>query len=405
MSTNVMASVLNSVDPSDPAIRHLRELWDITQDPEASLATKLQLVFDRETDQLDLPYGFLSHTDPATDTQTIEYAYGSHELLQPDETAPLSESYCRKTIENPDGFLAIAHASEEGWGSDPAYRRFELESYVGSRVDMNGQTYGTICFAGSDPRSEPFDEGERMLLEMLSTWISRELQSRPVDARIEHETKTLENIASMVSHDLRNPLSVAQGHVELLNESIETSIEQIESAHQRMNDIIDNMLTLAHVDEPVTDPSYIPLCPCANEAWEMVLTENASLSLECDGVEIAADETRLKHLLENLFRNAIEHAPETEPQAQLQDDGGFDITVEVGVTPSGFYVSDNGPGIELSMRSKVLEPGYSSESNGTGFGLSIVDRIASAHGWQLSITDSGMGGARFEFTNVDYRRD
>jgi len=400
-----MGHSLSAIDPSDPAIRHLRELWDITQDPAASLATKLELVFDRETEQFGLPYGFVSQTDRATDTQTIEYAFGSHELLQPHETAPLSESYCRKTVEKSDGFMAIRHARTEGWESDPAYRRFELESYIGSRIDTNGQTYGTLCFAGSDPRSEPFGEGERMLLEMLSTWVARELQPRSFERPIEHESRGMEDIASVVSHDLRNPLSVAQGHVELLSESIETSIKQIESAHQRMNDIIENMLTLAHVDEPVGDPSYIPLCPCANEAWEMVVTENASLALECEGLEVAADETRLKHLLENLFRNAIEHGLEDEPATELRDDGGSDITVEVGVMPAGFYVSDDGPGISPPTRSKALEPGFSTESDGTGFGLSIVERIASAHGWRLSITDSEMGGARFEFSNVDSRRE
>lgn len=383
-----MGDVINEVDPADPAVQHLRELWDITQDPDTDLATKLELVFDRESRKLELPYGFLTRTDPATDTQTIETARGAHELLAEGETAPLSESYCRKTIASPDGVFHIDHASEEGWEDDPAYERFQLETYLGARVEFDGEVFGTICLAGSSPRAKPISDGERMLIDMLATWVSSELNARSPKERFEHQSRQFEEIVSVVSHDLRNPLSVAQGHVAILNESIQESIGQIESAHDRMNEIIDNMLTLAQVDEPLQNPEPVALCPCARRAWEMVKTDEATLSLACDGVDIRADEQRLKHLFENLFRNAVEHGPDA-------------VTVEVGVTDSGFYVSDDGHGIPPSERPKVFEPGYSSDSEGTGFGLNIVQRIAAAHGWDVTITESSMGGARFEFTLMD----
>jgi signal transduction histidine kinase len=98
----------------------------------------------------------------------------------------------------------------------------------------------------------------------------------------------------------------------------------------------------------------------------------------------------LSQLLENLFRNAVEH-------------GGDDVTVNVGSLPGGFYVADDGPGIPAADRESVFEPGFTTNDDGTGFGLEIVEAVASAHGWDVRVTDAaeGEGGARFEFTGVD----
>jgi signal transduction histidine kinase len=94
-------------------------------------------------------------------------------------------------------------------------------------------------------------------------------------------------------------------------------------------------------------------------------------------------------VFENLFRNAIEH-------------GGADVTVRVGqLDDHGFYVEDTGPGIPADVRDAVFEPSHTSASGGTGFGLTIVKRIAEAHGWEVEIAESAAGGARFEFTAVE----
>lgn len=81
------------------------------------------------------------------------------------------------------------------------------------------------------------------------------------------------------------------------------------------------------------------------------------------------------------------------------------MTVTVGDLPDGFYVEDNGPGIPAESRGEVFEPGYSKSQAGTGFGLSIVGEIATAHEWEVHLTDGSNGGARFEFTNVERLTD
>ena len=122
--------------------------------------------------------------------------------------------------------------------------------------------------------------------------------------------------------------------------------------------------------------------------WKNVRTAEATIEIE-DEITIIGDQSRLQHVFEDLFRNAVER-------------GGEDVTVRVGrIGDRGIYVEDTGPEIPEASREEVFEPGHTSESGGTGFGLTIVNRIAEAHGWQVAIVDRADGGARFEFTDVD----
>ena len=82
--------------------------------------------------------------------------------------------------------------------------------------------------------------------------------------------------------------------------------------------------------------------------------------------------------------------------------GGAGGTVTVGPLSdgSGFYVADDGPGIPAAERETIFETGYTTSDSGTGFGLSIVEDVVREHGWDVSVTESDAGGARFEFRGV-----
>jgi signal transduction histidine kinase len=124
-----------------------------------------------------------------------------------------------------------------------------------------------------------------------------------------------------------------------------------------------------------------------DECWETVAVPEASLRVETSG-RIEASPSRLKRLIENLMRNAIEH-------------GGDGVTVTAGRIDGGFFVEDDGPGIPESERREVFDVGYSTAAAGNGLGLHIVREIADAHGWDVDVTTGANGGARFEFTGVD----
>ena len=223
--------------------------------------------------------------------------------------------------------------------------------------------------------------------------------------RLERQNARLEQFASVVSHDLRNPLHVAQARVELAQLECESEhLEHATRAHDRMTALIDDVLTLAREGEEVGDFEPVTLANVAQDGWESVATAAATLVTETERT-LEADRSRLQQLLENLFRNAVEHgstSPDSQARRDAVEHAGEGVTVTVGDLPDGFYVEDDGPGIPAEDRSRVFEAGYSTADDGTGFGLSIVEQVAEAHGWEVALTEGSEGGARFEVTGVTF---
>ncbi|QSG10247.1 histidine kinase N-terminal 7TM domain-containing protein [Halapricum desulfuricans] len=206
--------------------------------------------------------------------------------------------------------------------------------------------------------------------------------------RIERQNERLDAFASVVAHDLRNPLSVISGHTKLAEETDDPEhFDTINDAVKRMDSLLENMLTLARQGEAIDDPEEVCLDTIADKAWSVVETGDATLSTRTE-LRIEADPEGLQQIFENLFRNAIDHV-------------GEDVTVVVGALPTGgFYVEDDGPGIPEDDRDRVFSAGYSTGEGGTGLGLNIVAELVEAHGWTISVTDGPDGGCRFEITDI-----
>ena len=213
-------------------------------------------------------------------------------------------------------------------------------------------------------------------------------EQKEYEEKLQRQNERLEEFASIVSHDLRNPLRVAEGRLELIrDECASDHIDGVAQALDRMDALIEDLLTLAREGSRVDEIEQIGLAIVAKNSWQTVKTQQATLDADAPQV-IEADRSRIQQLFENLYQNAIEH-------------GGDDVTVSVGAIDDGFYVEDTGPGIPESDREDVFEAGYSTNEDGTGFGLRIVEQIADAHGWEIIVTESKEGGARFEIIGVE----
>ncbi|WP_135667098.1 ATP-binding response regulator [Halorhabdus rudnickae] len=221
--------------------------------------------------------------------------------------------------------------------------------------------------------------------------ISRDITQRKEREReLQRQNERLETFASVISHDLRNPLEVARGSAQLLAEECRDrdALDRMNRALARMDRLIDDVLTLARQGEAAHQPDAVELERVAEEAWANVKTGAARIEIG-DGGTIEADPSRLQELLENLFSNAVCH-------------GGDDVTVQVATNSNGFSVEDDGPGIPNERREEVFELGYSTADDGTGIGLSIVKQIASAHEWGVDIADGDDSGTRFVFSDVTF---
>lgn len=232
------------------------------------------------------------------------------------------------------------------------------------------------------PKAHADDYGR---VYMTGTDIS-ELKGR--ENELKRERDRLDEFASIVSHDLRNPLNVAQGRIELAQQTGES--EHLQDAFDAINrslELIEDMLTLARAGKHVSEMESVDLASLVRACENTVETSDATISVDLHAT-INADRSRLSQLFENLFRNAVEH-------------GCNDVAVTVGELESGFYIEDDGPGIPIEDREKIFEAGYSSNPEGTGFGFCIVSEIVEAHGWEINLTEGCEGGARFEITGAE----
>ena len=228
--------------------------------------------------------------------------------------------------------------------------------------------------------------------------VIRDISDRKEREReLERQNERLDAFASLVSHDLRSPLRVAAGNLDLASESCEDPrLADAANALDRMEVLIDDLLAVAREGKPVEDREEIRLEAVAEAAWRTVETGDATLAVEGD-TRVDADESRLRQLFENLFRNAVEHG-----RAEKAETDGSSLSITVGplADQTGFFIEDDGVGIRVDERDRVFEGGYSTDPDGTGFGLTIVREVAEAHGWSIDAVAGESGGARFEVSGA-----
>jgi PAS domain S-box-containing protein len=212
-------------------------------------------------------------------------------------------------------------------------------------------------------------------------------ERRAREAELRRKTESMEAFASLVGHDLRNPLSVADGYLEQAAADVDhPALSDVRAALDRMDDIVADLLLLAR-GEAAVEPAAVDLTEVARRAWRHVPADDAALSVAADR-RLYASEGHLRSLLENLFRNAVEH-------------GGDAVAVTVGALDDGFHVADDGVGFPDDVRDQAFEHGVAG-GGGTGLGLAIVERIADAHGWSVTACESETGGARVEVRGVEW---
>jgi PAS domain S-box-containing protein len=233
-----------------------------------------------------------------------------------------------------------------------------------------------------------FGAGQKNV-QIGQTVVVREITERKQrEKELERQNERLDEFVSVVSHDLQNPLSVAKGHTELVRDDCESEhLDAVTKAHNRMEEMIDDLLVLARSGQSIEELEPVELSEVVKQSWQTVETGDATRISDVE-LTVLADQGRLHQLFENLFRNAVEHA-------------GEDVTITVGQLHDGFYVADDGSGIPKEDRTQVFESGYSTAASGNGFGLRIVKQIVDGHDWQITVTDSEDGGARFEITGVE----
>jgi signal transduction histidine kinase/PAS domain-containing protein len=424
--------------------RVLRRLYEVTSEGDRSFEDRVETLLSVGCEFLDVDYGTLSRIDG--DDYEFEYLHAPPDAdLEAGDVVQAETTNCERAAAT-EQTLVLADVERDA--PELAGRSGNadggISSYLGAPVLVEGDVYGTFCFYDMEARDEPFTDWEVTVVDLMSQWVANELTDRRIRDRLQRQNDRLEDFASIVSHDLRNPLNVLSGSLELAAETGDPEdFQRCRRAVDRMEALVDDLLELARSGEEVSDRETVDLAAVAEEVWRTVETDGAALDVRAPR-RVSADRSRLQQLLSNLFRNAVEHGS-TGNRTAAQSDGAVEhgsrttqstdgsdpagdegvvatgeqsdedeadglpggpvVTVTLGDTEDGFYVADDGPGIPDSERADVFEHGFTTSADGTGFGLSIVADVADAHGWTVSVTESDAGGARFEFSGVDAASD
>jgi len=405
---------------------------------------------------------------------------GVFELVAVSEAAPVAVG--DRTLSTDEELAGEAYRTGEALVSNDAASDESakpVDDTIRSGLSVPIGEWGVFQCAADE--RDAFDDVDAEVVELLLSHAAEAFRRIDNEAELRRQNERLDRFASVVSHDLRSPLEVARGRLQLYCEGgDETHAEAAESALQRMDTLIGDLLSLARKGRSVGETSRVEVAEAAEAAWTNVA--GGTLSVDAERV-VEADRSRLVQLFENLFRNSVEHGStasraaddavehgSTSPPSQAREDAESEnasepsvagapedavehgstssrpaaddtvehgstsppshddaapadpptagsaaastpaatddgVTVTIGTSEDGFYVADDGPGIPPEEREAVFESGYSTGGSGTGLGLSIVEQVAREHGWTVDLGESADGGARFEFTGVEFVDD
>lgn len=241
---------------------------------------------------------------------------------------------------------------------------------------------GVITATSQKPAA--FTGANEETLVAVSDLIDTLLQNDQFSSGLQSE-ELLEEITDILSHDLTNKVTTATGFLDLAKQTQEPEfIEKAMDSVTAIESMADMLVTLGRTGDPIEELVEIDLAENAEELFTSM--NGGELRILESGI-VRADPTCLRRILHNVLKNAIDH-------------GSEDVTIELGVLEDGFYVADDGPGFPEEVIDTAFQPGVTWRGNHHGIGLTIVNRLADAHGWTVAISDEATGGARIEFTDV-----
>lgn len=203
-------------------------------------------------------------------------------------------------------------------------------------------------------------------------------------------------LAAGSAHEIRNPLTIIQGFLQLMNASLDE--EELKKFHvplileelDRINQIVEEMLMLAKPGVPqMTEMDLQELIRGILPLFSGNLPSNVSLSVDVHSVQVMVDTAQFKQVFYNLFRNSLE---------AMGEQGKIRLFSKLTEEEVHIYVDDDGPGIPDELKDDIFEPFVSTKKKGTGLGLAIIRRIIESHQGRITLVDKEERGTRFKIS-------
>ncbi|MCT2086401.1 HAMP domain-containing histidine kinase [Microbacterium enclense] len=315
----------------------------------------------------------------------------------------VEDSMCAAVLVDPRR-VVVSDAREDPRFRDNAFVTGAIASvrfYASSPlVTPAGVAIGTLCVF--DDEVGQLTDASAHALDLLAHQVIDVLELRRLTRDLAESNAQLEQFATQVSHDLRNPLTALAGFLELAADSPEMidapraarSLARAESAAARMTSMVTDLLDFARMGGARPRITTVDVGEIVDEVLEdldgAVVGAGAEVVVDASAF-VRADDTLLRVLLQNLIANAVKF---TVAAGRVPR-----VFVNVQELPDGWRltVDDNGDTVDPAVRDRMFEPmqrGHDGEVPGLGIGLATCRRIAQAHGGHIGLEESPAGGTR-----------
>ncbi|HWI11587.1 MAG TPA: ATP-binding protein [Burkholderiaceae bacterium] len=242
----------------------------------------------------------------------------------------------------------------------------------------------------------------RLRLEKAA--LERRVQEHAVE--LETMNRELDAFTRSASHDLRSPLNVVLGFSSLLVSNIGPTMPieqrnwllQIERAARQMSDLIDALMRLSFVGKQALNLQVVEVAALVHSVLDELRDGHPQRSVDVrvgELPEVMADPLLLRQVFVNLLSNAYKYTREVEP-------GEIEVACEQQGDEPVFRVGDNGSGFDMAHADRLFQAfqrfHHGDQFEGSGVGLSIVQRIVKRHGGRIWAQAAPGKGASFFFT-------
>lgn len=380
------------------------------------LDTPPEQIYDRFTrlasQLLGCPVSLISLVD--RDRQFFKSATGLSEPLKSARQTPLSHSFCQYVVSS--GLpLTIEDARLHPLVcKNPAIQDYGVIAYLGMPLTtQDGHTLGSLCVVDTKPREWP--EQAVTTLHELAGMVMTEMELRATARALRQVYLDLreaeiarDELAQMLVHDLRNPLTSMMVALEMFDpqfpELQEATLELAKQSGGKLIDMVEQILEVGKADSgrmslalELYAPSTIVLA-ARDQVIHSAINQRVQIETRFGqhlGM-VTADADKLRRVLVNLLANAIQHSPEeTKVIVAVENEPGTENLV--------FTVSDSGEGIPAALQGKIFQKYSAVKSKkagvaSCGLGLAFCQRAVAAHGGEITFTSEAGRGTTFRVT-------